>query len=187
MPNQITEEHVNIASNVSNSLTHFWPLLFDYGIPLIGFCMFVSGFILIAKEAGPRSQGSLFAGVGSMIAGLVMLNLKASLHLLGYSLLGDSSVETMLSYSGGSSGSPTDVFVVVSFQIIQLVGLVAFAQGAWLLKKAAANPQISWFKAITHIIGGFIAINHKTFLEVLANTLGGGVGESINSFINMGY
>lgn len=180
---------MNIIQNVIDSLLPWWGTISAF-IFILGLFMFVSGFILLAKDQGPRGQGALFASVGSMLAGLMLMNSMPVLDMLGQTLFQESSAklsEFEALSDGTDSTNPASVYLTFAFQVVQLVGLIAFANGCWLLKIASSNPQTSWFKAITHIVGGFIAINHKVFLQTFGETLGGDMEGLINNIISIAY
>lgn len=68
------------------------------------------------------------------------------------------------------SGQTTQILL----QIVQLVGLIAFVRGwVYLAQTQSHNPgQHTFGKAVTHIIGGIVAINIEGTREVLMGTLG---------------
>ena len=77
-----------------------------------------------------------------------------------------------LSYTTNSTDY--QIYVEPILGIIQIIGIIAFMRG-WLLLAKATNPgqqpgAIS--KGVTHIIGGILAVNIRTFITVIYQTLG---------------
>ena len=80
---------------------------------------------------------------------------------------------TVLSWSG-SSGDDFESYVTPILGVIQIIGIISFIRG-WVMLAKATNPgqqpgAIS--KGITHVVGGILAVNIYTFIEVVYQTLG---------------
>ncbi len=62
----------------------------------------------------------------------------------------------------------------VIVQIVQLIGAIAFVRGVWMISgfSGQQSPQGAFGKAMTHIIGGILAINVVGFADVLKGTIG---------------
>ena len=69
--------------------------------------------------------------------------------------------------------SENTLAVILTF--VSLVGLWAVMRGIWLIyqmgKSGQSSREASWGKAITHIVGGFLAITLVQFSTSLRNEL----------------
>ena len=86
---------------------------------------------------------------------------------------GNIQVTSILSWSTSSSAD-FDTYVTPILGVIQIIGIISFIRG-WVMLAKATNPgqqpgAIS--KGITHVVGGILAVNIYTFIEVVYQTLG---------------
>lgn len=112
---------------------------------------------------GPMIQ--FFIGVALFYSPMFI----ASLNLTIFS---SSGVEYELSYT--SSTIDYDTYVEPVLGVIQIIGMIAFIRG-WTMLSKATNPgqqpgAIS--KGLTHVVGGLLAVNIRTFITVVYQTLG---------------
>lgn len=70
----------------------------------------------------------------------------------------------------------TDVwsqYLNICFEVVQLLGVIAFIRGLIILAKLGEHGQPGQFsKGLTHIIGGIFCINIYQFIQVVNATLG---------------
>lgn len=149
----------------------------------LGMFFMISGFMRLARGAtqdGPR--GSLGSGtLGRIVIGSILFSVAASTDAFTNSLFGGSVVQ----FKGMSiSGVTSDVLdranqAVASILIfVQILGFFAFMRGFLMLRSLAdGNTSVSTAAAATHIIGGALAINISSMLNVLQNTACGSVAD----------
>lgn len=112
---------------------------------------------------GPFLQ--FFIGVG-------LFYMPYFISAINLTIFTSSGVMSELSYTTNSTDY--EIYVEPILGIIQIIGIIAFMRG-WLLLAKATNPgqqpgAIS--KGVTHIIGGILAVNIRTFITVIYQTLG---------------
>ena len=114
---------------------------------------------------GPFLQ--FFVGVGLFY----MPYFISSLNLTLFNT--DAIASSILSWTATSSDD-FETYVIPILGVIQIIGIISFIRG-WVMLAKATNPgqqpgAIS--KGITHVIGGILAVNIYTFIEVVYQTLG---------------
>lgn len=114
---------------------------------------------------GPFLQ--FFIGVG-------LFYMPYFISALNLTLFNTSDVANSVMTWTGSSSTDYETYVVPILGIIQIIGIISFIRG-WAMLAKATNPgqqpgAIS--KGITHIIGGILAVNIYTFIDVIYQTLG---------------
>ena len=112
---------------------------------------------------GPFLQ--FFIGVG-------LFYMPYFISAINLTIFTSSGVQNELGYS--VSGVDYNTYIEPVLGIIQIIGIIAFMRG-WLLLAKATNPgqqpgAIS--KGVTHIVGGILAVNIRTFITVIYQTLG---------------
>ncbi len=122
------------------------------------------------------SQTTLKTPLTYMFVGAMLIFLPSAMGIVMTTTFGSNSI---LSYSasGGSDYYTTGLKAI--FRIIQLVGVVSFIRGWIILSQAAGqggHQGASFGKAMTHIIGGALAVNIVLFLKVMGNSTGINVG-----------
>jgi len=74
------------------------------------------------------------------------------------------------------TGGATQQFktaVAAALTFVQLIGVIAFVRGWLMMKKFVEGAgNISFAQALTHILGGCLAINIAAFLKILDTTFG---------------
>ena len=112
---------------------------------------------------GPFMQ--FFIGVG-------LFYMPYFISAINLTIFTSSGVENELGYT--SSSIDYDAYVEPVLGVIQIIGVISFIRG-WLMLSKATNPgqqpgAIS--KGVTHVIGGILAVNIRTFITVIYQTLG---------------
>jgi intracellular multiplication protein IcmC len=112
---------------------------------------------------GPFLQ--FFIGVG-------LFYMPYFISAINLTIFTSSGVQNELGYS--VTGVDYNTYIEPVLGIIQIIGIIAFMRG-WLLLAKATNPgqqpgAIS--KGVTHIVGGILAVNIRTFITVIYQTLG---------------
>ncbi len=176
-PTSLDEVAVNFIADLygpfTNAMTIFLYLM-GIGFVLIGISRLTK-----TMQEGPRGP----AGMGTLmtfISGGAMLNFAPMLGSFTTTMFGDESAETLVTLTG-----PLTTALSAAEQLrlqstieamtlfVMLVGYVAFIRG-WLVLKAYADGSQSATLAqgLTFLIGGTIAANIGTVVNVIQDTLG---------------
>jgi intracellular multiplication protein IcmC len=160
-----------------------------------GIYMIIHALTLMKKFGNMSMQaqpGELGGPLMQLVVGAVLIYLPTSTDALTNSLFGSSNSifgsGSSINYSNAGYGSeilgylPTDSFAQQWASMantlvlyIQFVGLLSFVKGWFILSKSAghgAQPG-TVSKGITHIIGGIIAINFISAVNIISNTIFG--------------
>lgn len=106
-----------------------------------------------------------------MLIAMVFLYLPSAVDVLMMSTFGESAIPIA---DGSTTGSVVSVDIqLIIFRIVQLVGLISFIRGWFILSQSAkSGGQPVMGKALTHIIGGVLAINIVGTKSVIQATFG---------------
>ena len=154
---------------------------------LITFFGYVAGIILImigisrlmkSAQEGARGPG----GIGTMMtfaAGGALMSFNGMITAITRSVFGMDEFNTRtfatLGYKGIDSDAQEHMYVVISsvLKFMIIIGLVSFIRGIFIMRSVAeGNGQASMMSAVTHIIGGAIAINLGAFINAIHASLG---------------
>lgn len=152
----------------------------------LNFFCFVAGSIFImigisrltkSAQEGPKGPGGM-GTVTTFIIGGLLLSASTILRTMSSTLFGNTVTATYanLSYTAGMSTAETDavynvISAVLKFMII--IGLISFVRGLFIIRDVAeGNQQASTMAAVTHIVGGALAVNLGPLLNAVQTTLG---------------
>lgn len=107
-----------------------------------------------------------------LITAAVFIYLPTALDTITMTAFGNTGSPLSYSSAQGDSVIPSDVIYSV-LRLVQIVGLVAFIRG-WLILSSGSGGggQPVLGRALTHIIGGILAINIIGTRDVLQATFG---------------
>ena len=119
------------------------------------------------------TQTNLKGTLALLLVAAVFLYMPTAFSVLMISSFGYAEAQSPLSYTGPGVAGLSQQAMTAVLQLVQLVGVIAFARG-WLIvaKSAQSGHQQQLGKGITHIIGGILAINIVGTQQVLNATLG---------------
>jgi len=155
-----------VVQNLIPQLAGWWTPLTYIGYS-IGLLIFVGGLAGIASQG--KSQGHIKGPLYAMLAGLVLVNLMAFVDIGAQSIFAQASATGLDTSISGSD--PTSLYQRFAVNLVQLVGICGFIQGCILLKRSGEDGQ-HVFPAITHLVGGTLAINIMQTLNMLASSMG---------------
>ncbi len=152
---------------------------------LFGFCYLAGIFLIMlgisrllkSEQDGPRGP----AGIGTIMTFLVGGALVSADKMLGStlgSLFNDTISDSngVLNYTAGMDGTALGhahavIAAIVAF--VAIIGWVSFIRGLFILRGISeGNSQASMMAALTHILGGALAINLGGVIMAVQNTLG---------------
>ncbi len=152
----------------------------------LNFFCFVAGTIFImigisrltkSAQEGPKGPGGLGTVTTFAIGGL-LISATTILRAASSTLFGSTITTTFanLSYTGAMSAAETDaayniISAILKFMII--IGMISFVRGLFIIRDVAeGNQQASTMAAVTHIVGGALAVNLGPLLNAVQATLG---------------
>lgn len=140
---------------------------------VVGIALMAHGLFKLKALGENRSMMTqpmaLTGPIVKMMVGACFVWWPVLIDVTTYTFWGTSSP---LSYTP-SFGYEVDTIIEVAFQIIRLVGLIAFIRGwYYLIKAGEQGGQGMIGKGITHIVGGILAYHMGATVRVFMNTFG---------------
>lgn len=153
---------------------------------MLNFFAFIAGMIFImigisrlvkGAQEGARGPGGLGTIMSFMIGG-ALVSYNDIMRAATTTFTGQVTTQTFaeMQYTTGMSANETAavhavITSVVKFMIV--VGLISFVRGLFIVRSVAeGNQQASMMAAVTHIIGGTLAVNLGPVLNAVQATLG---------------
>ncbi len=132
--------------------------------------------LLKSEQDGPRGP----TGIGTIMTFLTAGALFSLHHMMGAmtnSVFGDDKIESkgVLQYTDGLGSASEHVTAVISgiVAFVAVVGWISFVRGLFIIRGVSeGNSQASMMAAMTHLIGGVIAINLGPIMMAVQTTLG---------------
>lgn len=157
--------------HIITQLHPWWTAIELIAIP-IGMILTVIGIkgVLKGNRHGVPNYGTDLA---TFVAGILLISLKSFMDAISETIFQTPAPSSLDSASLSSSiaGTPYGSAVLLVFLVIQLVGLFSVIKGI-LLFKDGFEYKDKMGAAWTHMIGGVVAMNLHTLLEVFGNLLG---------------
>ena len=152
-------------------------------IILLGFC-YLAGIILImmgisrllkSEQDGPRGPLGFGTIMTFIIAG-ALLSMDKLLTAANNSIFGTAGVRgrAELTYAAaGAEKGHAEAVIGSILAFVAIIGMISFVRGIFMMRQVAeGNSQASMMAAVTHIIGGSIAVNLGAFIQAMQTTLG---------------
>lgn len=179
----MSQDTINMIGNLTTALGPWWKVV-TLAAYFIGFGLVIIGLI----KFGNQKQGMTASGIEiripllAIIVGILLLNLMPLLDAISVSTFGSNSISE-LSYSPGSGvGTNQAVMLKFAIYVTQLVGFASVIKGIYGLYSSSHDPRGFW-PAISHIFGGFLALNIEQFIRALGATAGGSIQETISKLV----
>ncbi len=119
--------------------------------------LIIGAMLIVAGQSAGDVLGSLF-GVGTSDTIDYATNASRVMGWTAVSQLGNMQFATV---------------IAAALTFFQLIGILAFVRGLYIVKNAIeGNGQATVVQGFTHIVGGVLAINIYTILEVIDQTFG---------------
>lgn len=140
---------------------------------LLGIFMISNALYNLKAMADARtmmsSQADLSGPIVKMFIGVGLIWWPTLIDVTTYTFWGTTSP---LSYNP-TYGYEIDTVIEVAFEVIRLVGIIAFIRGwYYIVKSGEQGSQASVGKGLTHVVGGLLAYHIGAFVRVLMNTFG---------------
>jgi hypothetical protein len=145
---------------------------------LAGFMLVIVGIsrLLKSEQDGPRGPTGIGTIMTFVVAGC-LFSMNAMISYFSETLFGTATIKTegTLAYAAGLGGAAPHAHAVISaivaFSI--LLGWVSLLRGFFILRGVSeGNSQASMMAALTHLIGGALAINLGPIINAVQKTLG---------------
>ncbi|MEM6811376.1 MAG: hypothetical protein AAF549_02805 [Pseudomonadota bacterium] len=132
--------------------------------------------LLKSEQEGPRGP----LGFGTIMTFLVAGVLLSINNILGASVFSMFNTGTLayaeLTYTDGMDGDAVghaNAVIGAIMAFVAIVGFVSFVRGFFILRGVSeGNSQASMMAAVTHILGGALAVNLGGVIQAVQNTLG---------------
>ena len=160
------------CARLASELQHFYPLIRTVSI-LAGFVFL--GAALVQLKASGEERRSSWPGLCALLVAGLMLSLTTVMDALTMSLFRTSAPADLASVSVGSAGG-LEPMIRLAVTIVMVVGAYQIVKGLVMLRESASRAHVFW-SAITHIVGGILCLNIRTFVLALGSTMGGSVEE----------
>ena len=163
-------------------------LVGDVIVPMIwavGWVGWIAGLLLVfvgisrllkSEQDGPKGP----TGIGTLMTFLVaacLMSLNSMVTFMNGSIFGDDAIRSsgVLEYQAGLGDSAAHIHAVISaiiaFSII--MGWISLIRGLFIVRGVSeGNSQASMMAAVTHLIGGALAINLGAVINAVQTTLG---------------
>lgn len=164
-----------VLTNLLNTYPYLWRMITAVA--------FVSGFVFALRaiyafkiygemRTMMNPQTNLRPPLTYLFIAMVLIYTPSGLQLVMETIYGYSAPQP-LKYDPDAAVEVSRAIHLV-FGLVQLVGIIAFVRGWFFLAKNAqqGGAQHGVGKAITHIIGGIMAVNIVGTYHVFASTLG---------------
>lgn len=152
---------------------------------LVGWFGFVAGMVFVfigisrllkSEQQGPQGPTGL-GTIGTFVIAGCLFSLNSMIAYINHTLFDSNLIKTngMLQYADGLGGASDHVHAVISaiiaFSII--IGWISLARGLFIARGVAeGSSQASMMAALTHLIGGVLAINLGSVINAVQKTLG---------------
>lgn len=154
-------------------------IFLDYFSLIAGLIFIMIGVSRLIKSAqeGPRGPGGR-GTIATFVIGGILISGTKILYALTGSMFGNSTtlVTANLAYTTGMTVLETNAAYNVISGILQfmiIVGLISFIRGLFIVREVAeGSQQASLMAAMTHIIGGALAVNIGPLMNAIQETLG---------------
>lgn len=152
---------------------------------LVGIFYIYKGLLAASKTGTDPRASAPHVILVYLIVGAVLVSLGSMLGPVLTTVFGDNSIRSVNAIINweGIVGSGADVermnrTVWAMLTFVKVIGVISFLRGWMILKKAVEGGQATIPQALSHIIGGAMAINIGTMLEVFDRTFGTGLVNS---------
>lgn len=150
---------------------------------IVGFCMAITGILKARDYAENPNQTPFRVPFMFFLVGVLLIWIPSFLGSTLETLFQTRELSEFSYNFNGEEGARLQLTMTAIIRFVQLVGLIGFFKGVILLKNLGASGQQgdgAFAKALTHILGGALAINIVAAIKLFAAT----VGMDTSAFIN---
>lgn len=162
-----------VITNIGNNITPMLRMVTG-GAYLFGFGFVFRGIFMLKAYGDQRtmmsSQANLKGALICLFVGAALIYYPTLEQILLMTAFSANSTSP-LQYQTNITMNQTAYFSLL--KCVQLIGTISFIRG-WIMLTHLANPsqQNSFGKAMTHIVGGLMAVNIQGTIDILKGTIG---------------
>lgn len=161
-----------------DQLQPWWEAIYYVGM-MLGIVLVVAG-LTGAVAASRRHEGVSKTAAGGVVGGILLANLISTLDMFSYTVFGKASA-TGLGYVPSAVG-PEKVYIQFTVIVVMLVGMAGVIKGGFLMKASTVDSRHIGH-AVTHLVGGSMAVNIVPLVELLGVSVGGPFESAITKFL----
>lgn len=165
----------NLVNNISTPLVDLLSII----SMVLGVYLLYQGLLKSSRYGTDPRANSSSSIVSCLVFGAVFMAIGQSLDTMLLSVFGTQTIQHFsdLSWTSiDSLGGNTTQFktaIKAALTFFQLVGFISFVRGFNVLRNAVEGKgQATVGQGLTHIIGGVLAINIYTFMQIMDTTFG---------------
>lgn len=170
------QEINDMITRIIPQLQQLWTLIFAVSV-LMGLILVFTGLYRLGTSGGRAGASSPAMPKITVLIGIIILNIPAVLDTLAMSTLDEPSVQALTYIPPESTGR---MYIQLAVYLIQIIGLLALIRGWSLMDKIGRNGDSVFWKASTHIIGGFMAVNIVECFRLVGLSIGGPVQNAVS-------
>lgn len=144
-----------------------------------GLVLIMIGVSRLVKSTQEGAKGPLgIATIMTFITGAALMASNTLLKVFAASLFGAPTAATIATYQntiGLSQNELDHIHTIISaiLKFLVIIGFISFVRGIFILRGSVEGSQnASTMAAMTHLVGGALAVNLGPLLNVLQNTFG---------------
>lgn len=161
-----------MITNLGSSLSGIWRLVTASSY-ILGMIFIFRGVYQLKLYGDLRTmmstQTNFKATLMLFLVGAMLIFYQPATEVFMMSAFGTSKA-TPIGYGNHPLGISSSMGVILKF--VQIIGFISFIRGWIYLTQASQGGQSTFGKAITHIVGGILAINIEGTANVLQATFG---------------
>lgn len=166
------------CARLAGEVQRFYPLIQATAV-LAGFA--VVGASLVGLHRRSQDRRPVGPALAGLVVGCLLASFTAVVDALTMSLFASSAPHDLSTVQTGSAAGLEEM-VGLALTIVMVVGAYQVVRGLVMLKEAAEGARVFW-PAVTHIVGGILCLNIRTFLLALGTTFGGSLAEVLNTLL----
>lgn len=167
------------CGNLANALQPWYGLIH---ISCIVLGIAVMGLSLLSIHRRVEDRRGPGAAVGGVFVGALMLSFTSFVDMVSQSMFNHDAPHSLRTTDITVAGGELEPMIRLAVIVVMLVGMFQVVKGLVMLKQNAEGAARFW-PAVTHILGGVLCINIKTFMLALGNTIGGPLEETIKRLL----
>lgn len=149
---------------------------------LIGLAFVGTGLYGLHSHGQGRGRGrGVLPSLARVVVGVLLCCFTSVVDALSLAVFRESAPRDFSSVTVGQAGG-LEPMVGLALTVVMLVGVYQILKGFVMLRESAAGHRLFW-PAVTHIFGGVLCVNMRTFMLALGNTLGGSFREVVGTLL----
>lgn len=174
---------VNILKNLIPHLQAFWDPIIHFAW-MIGVFLIIGGTAVVGRmRANPAYAQKAVIPIMTILVGFLLINVASSMDTATWTLF-QVNAPTGLSYMPPNPASVESVYVQFAVYVVQLVGAFGFIYGIMIWRRLGdGSGQYSFWRGLTHVIGGTLSLNVVVFAHYLGSSMGAQVNSVLTSII----